>query len=41
MIIIACGTVSSTIYDELNYNLPIYDVISSTINYINASNYKK
>lgn len=40
IIIIACGTVSSTLYGELDYGLPIYDVISSTIDYINKSHYK-
>lgn len=35
-IIIACGTVSSTILSELkkNYDIEIYDVITPTINYI-------
>lgn len=42
IIIIACGTVSSTCYDYLknNYNIPIYDIISPTIDYLNNSNYK-
>lgn len=39
MIIIACGTVSSTIYSELinKYSIPICDVITPTIDYINKS----
>lgn len=42
IIIIACGTVSSNCINYLNnkYNLPIYDIISPTINYINHSKYK-
>lgn len=42
IIIIACGTVSSTVYDDLKqkYNIPIYDIITPTINYINDSNFK-
>lgn len=42
IIIIACGTVSSNCIDYLNtqYNIPIYDIISPTINYINKSQYK-
>lgn len=41
-IIIACGTISSNIYQELKekYNLPIYDIISPTIEYLNNSDYK-
>lgn len=43
IIIIACGTVSSTLYHELTikYTLPIYDCITPTINYINKSKYNK
>lgn len=41
IIIIACGTVSSTLYDDLHYNIPIYNIIYNTIDYINESNYKK
>lgn len=43
IIVIACGTVSSNVYEELKnkYNIPIYDVISPTINYINNKNCKK
>lgn len=41
IIIIACGTVSSNCLDYLKnkYNIPIYDIISPTINYLNNSNY--
>jgi len=40
IIIIACGTVSSNCINYLNhkYNIPIYDIISPTINYLNNSN---
>ena len=43
LIIIACGTVSSNIYINLKdkYNIPIIDIITPTINYLNNSNYKK
>ena len=43
MIVIACGTISSTIYQELSkkYKLPIYDIISPTVRYINNSNFNK
>ena len=36
MIVIACGTVSSNVYDYLKnkYNIPIYDIISPTLNYL-------
>lgn len=36
IIIIACGTISSNCYDELKkkYNIPIYDIITPTINYL-------
>jgi len=42
LIIIACGTVSSNVYEELKikYNIPIYDIISPVINYINNSEFK-
>lgn len=41
IIIIACGTVSSNFLEYLkdNYNMPIIDIISPTINYLNNSNY--
>ena len=41
-IIIACGTVSANCYQELKkiYRIPIYDIISPTISYINNSDYK-
>ena len=43
MIIIACGTVSSTLGDVLKqkYNIPIIDIINPVIEYINNSNYNK
>lgn len=43
IIIIACGTVSSNIYDDLKQisNVPIYNVLDETINYINSKNYRK
>ncbi len=43
IIIIACGTVSSTCYNDLKtkYKVPIYDIISPTIEYIKKSNYQK
>jgi len=42
LIIIACGTVSSNCYTYLkeHFNIPIYDIISPTINYINNSEFK-
>lgn len=42
MIIIACGTVSSNCIDYLKnkYNIPIYDIISPTISYLNNSDYQ-
>ena len=41
IIIIACGTISSTCYSSLKkkYNIPIYDIISPTLDYISHSNY--
>ena len=41
IIIIACGTVSSNCLDYLkdSFNIPIIDIISPTINYLNNSNY--
>lgn len=41
IIIIACGTVSSNCIDYLKnkYQIPIYDIISPTIEYLNNSNY--
>lgn len=43
IIIIACGTISSTHYQYLltKYQLPIYDIISPTIKYLNNSNWKR
>ncbi len=42
IIIIACGTISSNCYNELKalYNVPIYDIITPTLNYIKNSNYR-
>jgi len=42
LIIIACGTVSSNVYNELKtkYNVPIYDIITPVINYIDESDFK-
>lgn len=41
IIIIACGTVSSNCIDYLKskFSIPIYDIISPTIKYLNNSNY--
>lgn len=43
MIIIACGTISSNIYNELKekYTTPIYEIISPTIDYLKKRQYKK
>lgn len=43
MIVIACGTISSTFYQDLldRYSLPIYDIISPMIKYLNSSKYKQ
>ena len=43
IIVIACGTVSSNLSNVLKekYDLPIIDIISPTINYINNSIYNK
>ena len=43
IIIIACGTVSSTCYNKLKeeYSIPIYDIITPTIEYIKESNLDK
>lgn len=42
IIIIACGTISSNIYEEIKnkYNVKLYDIISPTIKYLNNSNLK-
>lgn len=42
LIIIACGTISSTCFSELKKmtTIPIYDIITPTINYLNHNNYK-
>ena len=39
-IIVACGTISTTIFNDLKekYNIPLYNVIDSTINYLNDNN---
>ncbi len=41
MIIVACGTISSNCLDYIkeNCDIPIIDIISPTINYLNNSNY--
>lgn len=41
-IIIACGTISSTCFSELKKmtTIPVYDIITPTINYLNYNNYK-
>ena len=43
LIIIACGTISSNCYDDLKekYSIPIYDIISPTIEYLKKSNFSK
>lgn len=43
LIIIACGTISSNIYEEIKdkYSVKIIDVLSPTINYLNKNNYHK
>ena len=43
IIIIACGTISTNIYNDIknNYDIKIYDIVSPTIKYINSSKYKK
>lgn len=40
LIIIACGTISSNIYDEIkdNYSVKLIDVLNPTINYIKQNN---
>ena len=39
MIIVACGTISATCYQEIkdNYSIPIYDIISPTLDYLNKT----
>lgn len=41
IIIIACGTISSTCFKKIknNYQVPIYDIITPTIAFLNKSNY--
>ena len=41
IIIIACGTVSSNCYEYLKnkYDIPLYDIISPTLDYIENTNY--
>ncbi|NLL44692.1 MAG: glutamate racemase [Mollicutes bacterium] len=43
LIIIACGTISSNLYDELKnkYNIKIIDVIGPIITYLNNSDYQR
>lgn len=42
IIVIACGTVSANVYEDLKnkYDIPIYDIVSPTIDYINNSDFK-
>lgn len=42
IIVIACGTISSNCYKELQkkYDIPLYDIISPTINYMKNSQYQ-
>lgn len=42
IIIIACGTISSTCYQTLKkkYDIPLYDIISPTIRYLKTSDYQ-
>lgn len=43
VIIIACGTVSSNCYRELSkkYSIPIYDIITPTLDFLKTSSYNK
>lgn len=43
IIIIACGTVSSNCYQELRkkYSIPIYDIITPTLEFLRTSSYNK
>ena len=43
LIVIACGTISSNCYNELKekYNVPLYDIISPTIKYLENSKLNK
>lgn len=43
LIIIACGTISSNCYEELKLttSIPLYDIISPTINYLNQSIFER
>lgn len=43
IIIIACGTVSSNCYEELKslYQIPIYDIITPTLDFLKTSSYNK
>ena len=42
IIVIACGTISSNCYDYLKnkYSIPMYDILSPTINYLKLNNLK-
>lgn len=42
IIVIACGTISSNIYEEIKnkYDVKLYDIISPTVKYINNSDFK-
>lgn len=41
IILIACGTISSNIYEDIKdkYSIKVYDVIGPTIKYVNSQNY--
>lgn len=39
IIIVACGTVSSNVFDKIKTNIPMYNVIEPTIEYLNNSSY--
>ena len=43
LIIIACGTISSNCYNELKekYSIPLYDIVSPTIKYLEKCNLEK
>ena len=42
VIVIACGTISSNLLGYLHekYDIPIYDIISGVVNYLNSSDYE-
>lgn len=43
ILIIACGTISANLYEELKekYDLPIYDVITPMVTYLEKSSYER